>query len=208
MTFGLVSPGKPVVNLGIAPPGVIRPIDGVVPLSVNHRLPSGPCAMAFGAVPAGELGGALVGEPQVAVRTRRDEVREAAAVQAAGELGDGAARRDPPDLLGGALVGEPEISVRPPGNDQRDAPVTRLEAVGELGDRAARRDPRDRVGRTEVGEPEVAVSAGRDGEREAAVGGLQAAGELGDRADGRGRRGSDERTGREHGTRDCPEPST
>ena len=116
----------------IVPLGVIRPIAQVAPA---------PCT-----VPRSQPS---VGEPEVAVgarrRSRNGEVACYVGVASAGaELGDRAARGDPPDRRVAGGVGEPEIAV----GARRDIVRHRLgfvEAGEELGDRAARRDPPDRA---------------------------------------------------------------
>src|SRR5262249_25432515 len=44
---------RPLLNSVIAPPGVIRPIAFVVPMSLNQRLPSGAGVIDLGELPAG-----------------------------------------------------------------------------------------------------------------------------------------------------------
>ena len=112
--------------------GSIIPIDGVVPLSPNQMLPSGPDrepaegGARIEARPelddrlrervdaADGRGRAAVHEPQAAVRADDDRGTGLAAhIEARAELADRVrARVDPPDCRRGALVGEPEIAVR------------------------------------------------------------------------------------------------
>src|SRR3954469_22490546 len=77
--------------------------------------------------------GALVGEPDVAVRARPDPTREAARVQTAGERGDrvrGGIHHV--DRRGRALVAEPEVAVRA-YRDPAQAGA-RVQATAELAD--------------------------------------------------------------------------
>jgi hypothetical protein len=200
-----VTPAAKPPNSVIAPvAGLMRPIAWVVPPSVNQRLPSVPTVIAAPGMlpgfrpalnsviwpvvglmlgdrpvrrdPPDRPGGAVVGEPDVAVRSGRDPEREAARVEAGAELGDRPVRPDPSDRLHGAVVAEPHVAVGP----HRDRLVrgARVQAGAELGDRAVRRDAADRPGA--VGEPEVAVGA-RPDLRDVAPG-VEPGAELGDLA--------------------------
>ena len=129
MPFGPLLAVMPVENSVTMPAGVIRPIRLPV-YSVNQRLPSGPADDAVRAAARrdpGELGdgacrgdpadlvAVVLGEPEIAVRPRRDAV--GAARRRDGELGDRAAGGDAADLVVGILLGEPEVAVR----SRRDA---------------------------------------------------------------------------------------
>src|SRR5262249_13568746 len=65
---------------------------------------------------APDLAGAVLGEPEVAIRPDGQTKRPALAVRQ-GELGEGAAWGDTPDLAGTGL-GEPEVAIRP-GDDTK-----------------------------------------------------------------------------------------
>ena len=151
MPIGPLPAVMPLLNSVTAPAGVMRPMR--LPLcSVNQRLPSGPAAMPVGpllaempllnsvTVPAGVMRPMRLpvglGEPEVAVRPRRDAVRLAAGGDAAAELGDRAGRGDAADPVAVGL-GEPEVAVRPRGNAER--PAVGGDAAAELGEGGGRR---------------------------------------------------------------------